>query len=60
MGRFKIAATECNYQELDRWVKEQFIHKLNDDSMLMEIIQELTANKDTSKVTRNQVLIWAR
>ena len=34
MGRLRIMAAECNYQELDRKFKEQFIHGLNDKDML--------------------------
>ena len=30
MGRLCVAAVECNYQEVDRQLKEQFIHGLND------------------------------
>ena len=33
MKRLRIAAKECNYQELDRWVKEHFIHGINDYMM---------------------------
>ena len=35
-----IAAVECNYQGVDRELKEQFIHGLNDKYMLEEIIEE--------------------
>ena len=30
MGKPGIAATECNYKEINRQLKEQFIHGLND------------------------------
>ena len=30
MGRLHMAVVECNYQEIDRQLKEQFIHGLND------------------------------
>ena len=36
MERLRIAATECKYQELGRWVKEQFIHDVNDNNTLIE------------------------
>ena len=32
--RLRIAATECNCQELDRQVKEQFIHGINDYTVM--------------------------
>ena len=42
MGRLRTAAVKCNYKEIDRHLKEQFIHALNDDEMETEIIRELT------------------
>ena len=39
MGRLHKAAVVCNYQEVDRQLKEQFIHGLNDKYMLEEIIK---------------------
>ena len=60
MKRLKIAAKEYNYQELDRWVKEQFIQGINDNNMLIDISSMLKAKKNTSKVTSNQVQMWAR
>ena len=52
MGRLHVAAVECNYQEVDRQLKEQFIHGLNNKHMLEEIIKELTTtrNDDISQV----------
>ena len=41
-GRLRTAAMECNYKEVDRQLKEQFIHGLNESEMLTEIIRELT------------------
>ena len=42
VGRLRTAGVECNYKEIDRQLKEQFIHGLNDDKMLAESIRELT------------------
>ena len=42
MGRLWLAVIECNYKEIDRQLREQFIHGLNDTDMLREIIQEFT------------------
>ena len=30
MGRLRTAAVKCNYKEIDRQLKEKFIHGLND------------------------------
>ena len=59
-GRLIITVSECCYKELDRQLKEQCIHTLNDNDVLPEIIHELTSIKDTSIVTSEQVLAWDR
>ena len=60
MGRLHVAAVKCNYQEVDRQLKEQFIHGLNDKHMLEEIIKELTATNNDDHITRGGVLAWAK
>ena len=60
MGRLRIKAAECNYQELDRQLKEQCIHGLNDKGMLGEIIKELTASRSYDHITSGNVLKWAK
>ena len=52
MGRLCIAAVKCNYQEVDRQLKEQFIHGLNNKYMLEEIIKELMTTKNDDHITR--------
>ena len=60
MGRLQEAAAECNYREVDRQLKEQFIHGLNDKSMLDEVIRELTAKNNNEQTTSKDVLVWAK
>ena len=60
MGTVWVAAVECNYQEGNRQLKEQFIHGLNNKYMLEEIIQELTAAKNDDHITSGGVLAWAK
>ena len=60
MGRLHVTAAEYNYRELDRQLKEQFIHGLNDKLMLDEIISELTAKNNDEQVTSEGVLKWAK
>ena len=60
MGRLHVAAAECNYRELDRQLKEQFIHGLNDRCMLDEVIRQLTAKNNDEQVTSEGMLIWAK
>ena len=45
MGRLHVTAVVCSYQEVDRQLKEQFIHSLNDKHRLEEIIKELMVTK---------------
>ena len=60
MGRLHVAAVECNYQEVDRQLKEQFIHGLNDKYMLQEIIKELTATKNNDHITSGGMMAQAK
>ena len=60
MGRLQIAAVECNYKEVDRQLKEQFIHGLNDRVMLDEIVRELMAKNNSRQMNSEDVLLWAR
>ena len=59
-GDWQLAAVECNYQEVNRQLKEQFIHGLNHKCMLEEIIKELTATKINDCITSGGVLAWAK
>ena len=60
MGRLRVAVIECNYQEVDRQLEEQFIHSLNDKNMLEEIIKELMALRGNDQTTSGNVLAWAK
>ena len=60
MGRLHVAVVECNYREVDRQLKEQFIHRLNNKCMLKEVIKELTTSKDDDQITSEGVLAWAK
>ena len=55
MGRPRMAVPEWNNKELDRQLKEQFIHGSNENDMLTEIICELTTMSNTIIVTSDQV-----
>ena len=60
IGRLWVEAVECNYQEVDRQLKEQFIHVLNDKSMLEEIKKELTTARNDEHITSGGVIAWAK
>ena len=60
MGRLHVVAVKCNYQEVDRQLKEQFIHGLNGMHMLEEIIKELKATNNDDHITSGGMLAWAK
>ena len=53
-------AVECNYKELDHQLKGQFIHGLNDKTMLDKVIRELTTKGSNDQTTSEDLLIWAK
>ena len=60
IGWLQMAAVECGHKEVDRQLKEQFIHALNDKIMLDEIIRELTSRTGNVQMTSKDVLAWAK
>ena len=60
MGMLHVAAVECNYREVDRPLKEEFIHGLNDNCMLVDIIKELTVTNNADQITSKGMLAWAK
>ena len=60
MGRLQVTAVECNYQEIDRQLKEQFIHGLNDKHMLEEMIKEITVTSNDEHIKSGGVLAWQK
>ena len=60
MGRLGLEAVKYNYKEVDRQLKEQFVHGLNDNNMLAEIIRELAKGEESADITSEQVLGWAK
>ena len=59
-GRLRLKAGQCNYKEIDRQLKKHFIHRFNDNDMLVEIILELTKTEENKNVTIQQVLAWEK
>ena len=55
-----VAAAECGYKEIDRQLKEQFIHSLNNKDLLSKIIKELTTKRNNEQTTSEDVLVWAK
>ena len=55
-----MVAAECNYKEIDCQLKEQFIHGLNNKTMLDEVIKDLTTKYINEQMTSEDMLIWAK
>ena len=60
MGRLCAVVAECNYREIDRQLKAQFSHGLNNKVMLDEVIRELTEKNNDEQMTSKCVLAWAK
>ena len=60
LGRLRSSTVECNCQEVDRQLKEQFIHGLNDMEMLGKIIREITKVKVNNTINSETVLVWTK
>ena len=56
MGRLWLAAIECNYKEIDRQLKDHFIHCLDDTEMLGQINKEHTKIRENEEITSENVL----
>ena len=56
MGKLRTVAVECKYKEVDRHLKEQFVHGLSDDEMLVEVIGELTKCEENVTIPSETVL----
>ena len=59
-GEIACGGGRCNYRELNRQLREQFIHGLNGKLMLDEIIRELTAKNNDVQVTSEGMLTWTK
>ena len=55
-GEVTHTAVECNYKEIDHQLKEQFIHGLNNKTMLDEVIRELTTKNINEQMTSEDIL----
>ena len=56
----RIKVVECKYNETNMHIKGQFINRLNDNVMPVEIIKEFMAISDKSSVTSSHVLACNR
>ena len=60
MGGLRTTAVKCKYKEVDRQLKEQSIHGLNDDEILAEITRELTKYKENVTIPSETILALAK
>ena len=50
-GRLRLTAIDCNYKEINRQLKEQFIYRLDNTDILGLIIMEHTKVKENTEIT---------
>ena len=60
MGTLWLSVIEYNYKELDKLLKEQFIHGPNDTDMLRQISRELTKIHKNTEIPSENMLCWAK
>ena len=49
---------KCDYDEYDRRITEQFIHVLDDEGMVSQILREVSVLEDINDATSEWVLLW--
>ena len=60
MGRPRTEAVECNFGEVDRQLKEQFIHGVNDSDKPTETIRGPTKSNENMMIPSEHVLVWVK
>ena len=60
ISRLHMTAVDCEYNEYNRMLTEEFIYGVDSAVMIEDIIREITALKDTSEVCSVQVLMWTQ
>ena len=60
MGRLRTVVVEGKYKEVDRQLKKQFMHGLNDDEMFVETIRKLTKCKENVTILSENVMALAK
>ena len=53
-------AADCEYNKYDRRLTEQFIHGLDDEGMISEILREVSALENINDTTSKWVPLWAQ
>ena len=60
MGRLQTKAADCDCGKYDRRLMEQFIHELDNEGMISEIVRKVSALEDMDETTSEGVLLWAK
>ena len=60
MKRVRLEVEECEYSEIDRQIKEQFICGLDDEGMQVKIMSEIKTKSKTDNIISEQVLMLAK
>ena len=60
MDRLWTKAAECDYKEYDRKLTEQFIHRLEKEGIINDILREVSTLEDIDDATSKWVLLWPK
>ena len=58
MGRLWSKATDCNYKEYVRLLTDQFIHGLDNEVMISEILRKVSPLEDIDDIMSKRELLW--
>ena len=53
-------ASDNEYHAYNQRLKEKFIHNLDDEAIIGDMLGKLTTIKDINEATSDQILIWAQ
>ena len=53
-------AADCDYNKYDRILTEQFIHGLDNEGIIIEILREVSLLEDIDEATSEWVLLWTQ
>ena len=60
MGKLQTKAADYDYNKHNSKLTEQFIHGLDDEGIISEILREIAAVENVGDATSEQILLWAQ
>ena len=60
MGKLQTKAAECDYKEYDKELMKKFIHGLDSEGMITEILREVSVLEDINNVKGTAMALKSR